>query len=190
MKSTARAALPSGSFLKTALALVSTPLVGIGLVLALAAGARAAPPATISEASEAGLDLTPYAGRVVYVDFWASWCKPCQASFPWMQALQDSLGAQGLTVVTVNVDSDRKAADRFLIRQESTLPVVWDSEGEIARAYALQGMPSSFLYDRSGRLQSSHVGFTPDEAKKLGPELEAMLAKEDAPESLPAGGNP
>jgi len=124
------------------------------------------------------LDLSQYEGQVVYLDFWASWCAPCQQSFPWMMQLQDELADQGLVVITVNVDRDRSAADRFLAQTGSELPVIYDPKGEIAADYELEGMPSSYIYDREGVLRSTHVGFHPDKVDAVEAELQALLAEE------------
>jgi cytochrome c biogenesis protein CcmG/thiol:disulfide interchange protein DsbE len=145
------------------------------LLLGPALAASAAPP----------LDLSPYAGRVIYVDFWASWCAPCKASLPWLQDLQGRRRDEGLTVLLVNVDRDRKAAEAMLARQGVTLPVAWDPDGKIAQAYALEGMPSSFVYGRDGRLRDRHVGFDPRHADELERSIAALLA-EPAPRAAGA----
>lgn len=128
--------------------------------------------------SASELDLEAYRGQVVYLDFWASWCAPCKQSFPWMIELQDRLGEEGLVVVTVNVDRDRKAADRFLAELDSDLPVIYDPEGEIAGRYELEAMPSSFVYDRKGVLRETHLGFHPGKVAEVEAELAALLAEE------------
>ena len=60
------------------------------------------------------LNLDAYKGKVVYVDFWASWCGPCRESFPWMKKIQQQYGKDGLVVIAVNVDQEKKLADDFL----------------------------------------------------------------------------
>src|ERR1700678_2037055 len=65
-------------------------------------------------AQAADLDLNAYRGKVVYLDFWASWCGPCKQSFPWMENLKDTYEAQGLEINTINLDADRAGADKFL----------------------------------------------------------------------------
>jgi len=126
----------------------------------------------------APLDLSMHRGKVVYVDFWASWCSPCKQSFPWMEALHDSLSSDGLVIVTINVDHDRKKADAFLERMESKLPVIYDPEGKIAAAYELEAMPSSFVYGRDGALRSRHMGFHADKTDEIEAELRRLLAEE------------
>ena len=128
------------------------------------------------------LDLKPYAGRVVYVDFWASWCQPCRSSFPWLNELQKKYGERGLTVLMVNEDHDRKAAEAFLAELGGDLQIVWDVENKFALAYELQGMPSSFLIGRDGRLRTSHLGFDPKKTAEVEAEVEALLA-EGAPDA-------
>lgn len=128
------------------------------------------------------LDLKPYAGRVIYVDFWASWCQPCRSSFPWLNELQKKYGERGLTVLMVNEDHERKAAEAFLAELGGDLQIVWDVEGKLAAAYGLEGMPASYLIDRSGQLRTSHIGFDPKKTAEVEAEIEALLA-EGAPDA-------
>jgi len=106
-------------------------------------------------------------GKVVYVDFWASWCAPCRQSFPWMQELYDRLRRRGLEIVAVSVDTDHSAALKFLKQADVTFPVLYDSTGTLAKQYGLEAMPTSFVYGRDGRLVATHRGFHKDEADSL-----------------------
>jgi len=126
-------------------------------------------------AEDLDLNLAKYDGKIVYLDFWASWCKPCKDSFPWMIALQNKYADQGLVVVTVNLDRDKKAADTFLTKLKSDLMVVYDSDGKLAEKYKLEAMPTSFIYDRTGKLVSSHIGFSPQESKLIEQEIVDLL---------------
>lgn len=114
---------------------------------------------TLTAARADGLNLDAWRGRVVVVDFWASWCTPCRASFPWLMQLQQRFGPQGLTVITVNLDEQRPDAERFLRETGSTLPVHYDPQGLLASHYQLTTMPSTLLFDRQGRLHQRHNGF-------------------------------
>ncbi|MDE2183960.1 MAG: TlpA family protein disulfide reductase [Alphaproteobacteria bacterium] len=113
-------------------------------------------------ANAAGLDLTPYKGKVVYLDFWASWCNPCRESFPWMNGLQNSLSAKGFVVIAVNVDHDKSLADRFLQQNPARFKIVYDSQGAIAEQYDFKDMPTSILIGRDGKVRYVHDGFYPD----------------------------
>jgi thiol-disulfide isomerase/thioredoxin len=88
---------------------------------------------SISQAAD--LDLSAYRGKVVYLDFWASWCGPCKQSFPWMQAMKETYDRQGLTVIAVNLDMDRADADKFLERFRPTFEVRFDPNGKLAAFY-------------------------------------------------------
>lgn len=110
--------------------------------------------------SEAGaFDLGRYRGNVVVLDFWASWCKPCRQSIPWLNEMRSRYGARGLVIIGVNVDANRADAERFLESTPIDFDVVFDPQGTLAQRYALKGMPSTFVFDRDGRLVTSHLGF-------------------------------
>jgi len=98
-------------------------------------------------------------GQVVYLDFWASWCGPCRKSFPWLNAMQAKYQAQNFKVISVNVDTDRSAAEKFLQALPAHFAVIYDPKGKIARKFKLKGMPSSYLINKQGEVVSAHVGF-------------------------------
>ncbi len=119
--------------------------------------------------------LSALRGKVVYVDFWASWCGPCKQSFPWMNAMQTKYGAQGLTVVGINVDKKRADAETFLKSTPAQFTVAFDEKGGTPTAYQVKGMPSSYLIDRDGKVIATHTGFRPDESAALEAKLRAAL---------------
>ncbi len=114
-------------------------------------------------------------GKVVLMDFWASWCKPCQESMPWLAHMQNDFEAEGLQVVAVNLDKDWDAA----VKLASVLPpgiiIVHDPQGLLAAERNLQGMPSAYVYDRQGQLAFAHVGFHTSEASMRESEIVALL---------------
>lgn len=109
----------------------------------------------------ASLDLTKLRGKVVYLDFWASWCGPCKLSFPYMQRLAAAHPADQFVIVAVNVDRSRDSADAFLAQAKSRLQIVYDPSAELARKFAVKGMPTSMLIGRDGRVRYVHEGFFP-----------------------------
>jgi thiol-disulfide isomerase/thioredoxin len=128
-------------------------------VPALAVQPGSAAPVVVLPADGGEFHLDAYRGKVVYLDFWASWCGPCQQSFPFMNALQSKYADKGLVVVAVNVDTARDDALRFLKQVPAQFKVAYDPKGQAAQQYALKGMPSSFLIGRDGKLLSLHTGF-------------------------------
>jgi thiol-disulfide isomerase/thioredoxin len=107
------------------------------------------------------IDLAAYKGKVVYLDFWASWCKPCRESFPWMNELTESFGGKGLVVIAVNVDHKRDLATDFLRQNTADFKIVYDPDGDLAEKYNVQAMPTSILIGRDGRIRYVHSGFYP-----------------------------
>ncbi|HSC46960.1 MAG TPA: TlpA disulfide reductase family protein [Gammaproteobacteria bacterium] len=129
---------------------------------------------TVSAATP-DLDLSQYRGKVVYLDFWASWCKPCRQSFPWMNRMQDKYGDQGLVIIAVDEDEDRADADRFLKELPAKFQVLYDSQGKLAEEYKLIGMPSSFIIDRAGAVHSRHAGFHESSPAEYEAEIQSLL---------------
>jgi cytochrome c biogenesis protein CcmG, thiol:disulfide interchange protein DsbE len=117
------------------------------------------------------------AGRVVYVDFWASWCVPCRKSMPALEALYRKHGAAGFTVVGVNKDVSDEDARRFLARVPVTFTLVKDADDAIARSFKVKAMPSGYLVDRRGIVRRVHRGFTEDTAAELEKEIQSLLGE-------------
>ncbi len=140
----------------------------------------AKPPAPIPAED---FDIADHAGRVILVDFWASWCPPCVESMPWLSRMASTHGDEGLTIVAINVDRDLKDAAKMLAALDPGIVVVHDETGSLAKAYELEALPSAFVYDRTGTLRASHVGFLLADAGAKEAELVALLKEElpDAP---------
>jgi cytochrome c biogenesis protein CcmG/thiol:disulfide interchange protein DsbE len=123
------------------------------------------------------VQLTELKGKVIYLDFWASWCKPCKKSFPWMNEMQQRYADDGFEVLAVNLDKDRKLADEFLKQVNTRFTVVFDENGTTASLYKLKGMPSSYLITRDGKVSASHVGFREKDKEKLEQAIKKLLGK-------------
>jgi cytochrome c biogenesis protein CcmG, thiol:disulfide interchange protein DsbE len=163
-------------------AALAAPLAG-GATAPAEAGETAEKAAIIrpTTAGSALLDLNAYAGKVVYVDFWASWCKPCKDSMPWLNAMQEKYGEQGLVIVGVNLDRVPAAVDKFLEETPVSFPIVRDPLGILAREYKVQGMPSSYIHDRQGALRKSTLGFSEHEAAEMEALIQTLLRQSPAP---------
>ncbi len=123
------------------------------------------------------MNLKDFRGRVVYLDFWASWCKPCIKSFPWMQTLHETYRDQGLEVIAINLDENRALAEAFLEKVKVDFIVAFDQTGDSAKDYRLKGMPTSYLIDRDGNLVASHIGFRTKDKPKLEQAVQQFLSE-------------
>ena len=159
----------------------TTRVLRMALVLAAALEASsafaldkgAAAPAFDLPGKDGAVQLAKYQGKVVYVDFWASWCGPCRQSFPWMNEMQAKYGARGLQVVGVNLDAKTDDARRFLAETPARFAIAFDPAGATPRAYGIKGMPSSVLIGPDGKVLYEHAGFK--EADRA--ELEQAIQK-------------
>ena len=129
----------------------------------------AAPPAPAAGA----LDIGQYAGKVVVLDFWASWCAPCRRSFPWLNSMHDKYVDDGLVIVGVNLDMERADAERFLEEYPAAFSIFYDENQELARHYEVVAMPSSYVIGRDGKLAARHMGFK----VKQQDEYEALIVE-------------
>ena len=140
--------------------------IAIALLCATAV-ARAAPPP----------ELAPVEGRVIWVDFWASWCVPCRRSFPWLNSMHRKYGPDGLQIIAVNLDKDRALADGFLAEVPAEFALRFDPAGNLAKHFGVQAMPSSYLIDADGNVLATHAGFRTGEAAEYERAIQEALSK-------------
>jgi thiol-disulfide isomerase/thioredoxin len=106
-------------------------------------------------------------GKVVLVDFWASWCAPCRESFPALEDLHKRLAAKGVVVIGVSVDEVRGEMERFLKKNPVTFTVLRDAKQRLVARAGVPTMPTSLLVDRTGRVRFIHAGYQGKETKLL-----------------------
>ena len=155
---------------------LSTALAG----LMLAGAAHAASPGQAAPAfdlvgTQGNVSLSQLKGKVVYLDFWASWCGPCRQSFPWMNEMQAKYGPKGFVVVGVNLDSKREDADKFLAQTPAKFTLAFDPKGDSPKTYAIKGMPTSVLIGADGKVIQQHSGFRDDERGTLEAAIASAL---------------
>ena len=105
------------------------------------------------------LDLTEYQGKVVALDFWASWCVPCRQSFPWWNTMHAKYADQGLVIIGVNLDNEPDSAHAFLEEFPAEFRIYYDKDKELARSFGVQAMPSTYIIGRNGKIRGKHFGF-------------------------------
>ncbi|MGK0445907.1 MAG: thiol-disulfide isomerase/thioredoxin [Bermanella sp.] len=120
-------------------------------------------------------DLNQYKNKVVYLDFWASWCGPCRKSFPWLNEIQSKYEKEGLVVIGINLDTELDQAKQFLKDVPANFRVFSDPDGKLAEQYKLVGMPSSFVIDGKGKVRHRHVGFKQSNIDEYEKSIESLL---------------
>ena len=117
-------------------------------------------------------------GKIVIVDFWASWCGPCKASFPVMEQLHKDYGSKGLVFIGVNVDDNSTAMDDFLKKHPVSFAIIRDAEKKLVTLANIETMPTSFVLDGEGRVRFIHSGFLGEATRKqYTQQIEQLLAK-------------
>jgi thiol-disulfide isomerase/thioredoxin len=121
------------------------------------------------------LALHRYRGKVVYVDFWASWCRPCLKSFPFMERLYQQYAVDGLVIIAINMDEDAADAVKFLDEHAVAFLIGQDRDGKVAKRFGVKALPTSFVIDREGRIQERHYGFKPSHEDKITEAITSLL---------------
>jgi peroxiredoxin len=123
------------------------------------------------------LALTDLRGRVVILNFWASWCLECRAEMPRLESLHRAYASRGLAIVGVNAREDARAARRHAEELDLTFPLVLDPGGKINALYGVIGLPTSFVVGRDGRAVAFGVGPHGWGSAPAHALLEALLAE-------------
>lgn len=166
-------------------ALISTPM------LSSCAGAMPSPKQAESEHQLVGtkapdfdlplvdssgrVKLSDFAGKVVVVDFWATWCEPCKNSFPAYQRLSEK-HAEHLVVVGVSVDDTPEGIENFARETGARFPLVWDEAQRVAQSFKPPAMPTSFIIDPQGIVRFVHAGYESGDDRAIEARVEELLA--------------
>lgn len=157
-----------------ALALLAVLAVA-GTAVALQSGQRAPAVAGPRLDGQGQLSLAELRGKVVYLDFWASWCKPCALSLPALDSFRKEFPSKDFAVLAVNVDKDPALARAFLSRRPVGYPSVGDPKGELPVRFGVETMPTSFLIDRDGVIRRVHRGFRKDDIPELRAAIQGLI---------------
>src|SRR5260370_2086446 len=131
---------------------------------AFAAGGDASGPApafTLSTLAGQASGLSAYKGQVVMVNFWATWCGPCQQEMPLLDQMYKKYKPAGFTLIGVNVDREAPAVKELMARKPVSFPVLLDPANQVSKAYHVREMPTSVFIDRNGDIRSLHRGYQP-----------------------------
>ena len=142
---------------------------------ALEAGQRAPAVAGPRLDGQGQLSLASLHGKVVYLDFWASWCKPCALSLPTLDGFRKEFPSKDFAVLAVNVDHDPALAKAFLSRRPVGYPSLNDPQGELPVKFGVETMPTSFLIDRQGVIRRVHAGFRKEDVPELRQAIQELI---------------
>ena len=136
-------------------------------------------PGLREEDGSSATGLANYRGKVVYVDFWASWCPPCLVSIPLLNELRNRYVANGLDfeILAVNLDSDPEDGIDFLLDHPVQYKVLSDPDGTTPARYEVRGMPTSYLLDRSGTIRMVHQGFKRSDIELIEAAMRNLLGE-------------
>jgi peroxiredoxin len=149
----------------------------------LAAGAQALdegarlPEIGLNDLSGKRVDVASLKGKVVIVDFWATWCAPCKQELPLLEKLYQKYKARGLVIVGVSVDQEEANVGAFVKQLKLSFPVVHDKAHAVADRVKPPKMPSSYVVDRNGVVRHLHGGFRSGDEAKLESEINALLGQ-------------
>lgn len=121
--------------------------------------------------------LEDYRGKVVLLDFWASWCPPCLKSLPLYDDLRRELGTTDFEIVAINVDENTDDARKFLQKHPVSYPIAKDPKGVLPGVFGVKAMPTSYLIDKNGVVQYVHAAFKDGDVAKIKAEIEKLIAQ-------------
>jgi len=123
------------------------------------------------------IKLSDYRGKVVFVDFWASWCVPCKKSLPEFNKVYHEFKDKGFEIVAINLDENPEDAKAFLKKHSVDYTIAADSNGKIAEKFGVEAMPSSVLIDPLGVIRINHKGYRKGDADKLKKAIKILLGE-------------
>jgi thiol-disulfide isomerase/thioredoxin len=123
------------------------------------------------------ISLSDFKGKVIILDFWASWCGPCRKEIPFLVKLSDELKNKDVKILAVNEDKKAEAANKFIekLEKQPVFPIIWDKDNEFPPKYLVDAMPTTFFIDKKGIVRFIHVGFKDSFEKDYRDEINQLL---------------
>jgi len=159
----------------TPIRLLLTLILMLSTTAAFGAGKTAAPDFVLKSNTGANLRLSEHRGKVVMINFWASWCGPCRQEMPLLDKLYQRYSAAGFSLLGVNVEADPKEADQLLKEIPVSFPILYDTESKVSKLYSVEAMPSTVLVDCDGNVSYLHKGFKPGDENTYRKHIKGLL---------------
>lgn len=145
------------------------------MMLPALAGSGQAPDFALKGSGGENIRLSELRGQVVLINFWASWCGPCRQEMPHLDELYQKYEPLGFTLLAVNVEQDRRKADKLLADVPVTFPVLFDDRNEVSKLYDVVAMPSTVLVDRDGNVRHVHHGYKPGYEQTYQEQIRSLI---------------
>lgn len=155
--------------------LIAVAIAGLAHIASALEAGVAAPEIGLTALDGTRVSLASLRGKVVVVDFWASWCAPCKQEMPVLESLYRRFKPQGFVVVGVSVDNERSNAQRFIQGVRVSFPIVHDADHAVADRFHPPKMPTSYVLDKAGKVRFVHGGFRAEDGRKLEQEIASLL---------------
>lgn len=121
------------------------------------------------------ISLERFKGKVLYVDFWASWCAPCKKSFPFMNDISKTYPSDKFQVIAVNMDETRSHAEKFLKNYPANFTVFTNPDNKLAKTLQLPGLPIAYIVNAQGEIVARHAGFNDSKKTKKIKQLNLLM---------------
>jgi cytochrome c biogenesis protein CcmG/thiol:disulfide interchange protein DsbE len=136
------------------------------------------PPFALPDLAGNEVKLSDYVGKIVILDLWATWCPPCRQEIPFLVELFEQNKDDGLVVVGIGLDDGGAGILRPFVEQQGITYTVLVGNRQVGQTYQLQGIPTTFILDRNGRIAKKHLGFSPADAEVIRGEVAELLGQE------------
>jgi peroxiredoxin len=134
-----------------------------------------APQFTLGARGGHDVSLAQYKGDVVMLNFWASWCGPCRQEMPLLESIYQKYNKLGFVLLGVNVEPDSNAANDWLKATPVSFPILYDKQSKVSSLYDVEGMPSTVIIDRAGRVRMLHRGYKPGDENEYLDSIRALV---------------
>jgi thiol-disulfide isomerase/thioredoxin len=135
------------------------------------------PPCAAVDNKGATVNFDAYKGKVLLIDFWATWCPPCKKSMPFLNNLRNQHLKEGFEILAINVDENSEDAKNFLKENPVDYTMAYDPNGDCPQKFAVKAMPSSYLVDKAGKIRLVHLGFRDEDEAKIQNQVSDLLAE-------------